>query len=70
MPDNNSKCVTLLNKISKKVVVLGNEGNGVKNETLNLCDDKITIPMSEACESLSVAVAAGIISWEMVRKEI
>lgn len=69
MPDKDSKCVTLLNKISKKAVILGNEGNGVKDETLNLCDEKVTIPMNEKCESLSVAVAAGIISWEMVRKE-
>lgn len=47
-------------KVSSKVaIVLGNEGNGVKNTIIDLCDASIMIEMS-AFESLNVAVAGGI----------
>ena len=69
MPDADSESVTILNEISKKAVILGNEGNGISEKTVFLCDKKINIPMNPNCESLSVAVAASIISWEMSGKE-
>ncbi len=49
-------------------IVFGNEGNGLKKETINACDCNITIPMSKETESLNVSVAAGIMIWEMIKK--
>lgn len=48
-------------------VVIGNEGNGIRNETLNACRYEITIPMNGKAESLNASVAAAILIWEMVR---
>ncbi|MDD6466992.1 MAG: RNA methyltransferase [Erysipelotrichaceae bacterium] len=42
--------------------VLGNEGNGVSDEILSLCDDKIYIEMNRF-ESLNVAIAGGILAY-------
>ncbi|MCR5741420.1 MAG: RNA methyltransferase [Gammaproteobacteria bacterium] len=48
-------------KMDKIVLILGNEGNGVNKELLDLCDHIITISMSRLTESLNVAVAGAII---------
>ena len=50
---------------SKFAFIIGNEGNGVKDDILDLCDDYIYIPMNEACESLNAGVASGIILYEI-----
>lgn len=42
--------------------VLGNEGNGVSQEILAMCDQNLRIEMS-GFESLNVAVAGGIIMY-------
>ena len=44
----------------KNIIVMGNEGNGVTDEILEICDKTYIIPMSKDIESLNVAVAAGI----------
>lgn len=52
-------------KSEKFVIILGNEGKGVSEELLNLCDSYIYIKMNGLCESLNVAVAASIILYEL-----
>lgn len=54
----------------KKVIVIGNEANGVSKEVLDLADGKIKIPMLGKTESLNAAVATGIIVYEYVRRKI
>lgn len=49
------------------VAVIGNEGNGLKAETIEMCNKRITIPMDGRAESLNASVAASIIMWEMVK---
>lgn len=49
------------------IVAIGNEGSGLKPETVSACDKSITIPMTGRAESLNAGVAASIIMWEMVR---
>ena len=49
------------------VAVIGNEGNGLREETVAACDQAITIPMNGRAESLNASMAAGIILWEMTR---
>lgn len=52
-------------KNEKFVIIMGNEGNGVKKEILDKCDKYIYIPMSSKCESLNVGVATSIILYEL-----
>jgi len=55
---------------NKKVIVIGNEGNGVSKEVLEKADQKIKIPMIGKTESLNASVATGIILYEYVRQKI
>ncbi|MBR0351994.1 MAG: RNA methyltransferase [Oscillospiraceae bacterium] len=48
---------------------IGNEGSGLSRELLGLCDNEVIIPMSPSAESLNAAVAAGILMWEVKRRE-
>ncbi len=66
VPDSEAKPVTILSEIEKVLVIMGNEGNGISQNVIDISDIKITIPMLKHCESLNVAVATGIISWEMM----
>ena len=52
------------------IAVIGNEGNGLRPETVAACPLKITVPMAGRAESLNASMAAGIIFWEMVRKDV
>ena len=54
----------------KKVIVIGNEGNGVKKEIQEMADEKIKIPMLGKTESLNASVATGVILYEYVRQKI
>ena len=54
----------------KKLIVIGNEANGVKKEIQEMADEKIKIPMLGKTESLNASVATGIILYEYVRQKI
>lgn len=55
--------------LSKKfVIVVGNEGGGVRSGVRRLCDGAVTIPISKSTESLNAAVAVAIILFEAVRQ--
>lgn len=54
----------------KIAVVLGNEVTGVEQSTIELCDGCIEIPQLGMKHSLNVAVAAGVLLWELVRNRI
>ena len=54
----------------KKVIVIGNEANGISKEVLNIADEKVIIPMIGKTESLNAAVATGIITYEYVRQKL
>ena len=49
-------------------LVIGNEGNGISDELINLADEKLTIPMYGDIESLNAAVSAAILMYEAVRR--
>lgn len=49
-------------------LVMGNEGNGVSKEIMELCDDYLYIEMHPDVESLNVAVATSIILYELDRR--
>lgn len=50
-------------------LVIGNEGNGVSSELIEMADIKVKIPMSGRLESLNASVAAGILMYEAVRSD-
>lgn len=54
----------------KKVILIGNEANGVRKEIQDLADEKIKIPMLGKTESLNASVATGIILYEYVRQKL
>lgn len=44
-------------------LVIGSEGDGVSQLTLNLCDKTVSIPMSGVMDSFNASVAAGILMY-------
>ena len=46
-------------------VVIGSEGQGVRQQILEHTDHELIIPMNEKCESLNAAVASAIVCWQM-----
>ena len=59
-----------LQKISfseKNVLILGNEGQGVRKEILNSTDSNIYIPINDQIDSLNVAVAGSILMYELTK---
>lgn len=63
----NGKDIKTLEKKSKFVIIMGNEGNGIKEHILNMCDEFLYIQVNSKCESLNVGVAASIILYELDR---
>lgn len=49
--------------------MIGNEGNGLKDETASLADKYIRIPMGGKLESLNAAVAAALLMYETRRSK-
>jgi tRNA G18 (ribose-2'-O)-methylase SpoU len=47
----------------RAAILLGGEGHGLDRELIDLCDQRITIPMQQGTDSLNVAVAAGIVLY-------
>ena len=52
----------------KMAVVIGSEGQGVRQEILSSAQVSLIIPMNPHCESLNAAVAATIAMWQMKQR--
>ena len=65
--DSDALSLTECDFSSGAVVVIGNEGNGLPDDVISLCDKKLTIKMQGNINSLNAAMASGIIMWEMLR---
>ena len=52
----------------KTLIIVGNEGNGVTEETLGLCDSVLKIPMRADAESLNASVAGAVMIYEHYRQ--
>ena len=55
--------------VGEMAVVIGSEGQGVRQEILQNADAELIIPMNSHCESLNAAVAATIVMWQMGNAE-
>lgn len=58
----NGKVIDIIKKHDKMAFVLGNEGNGMNQKIIDICDDIAYIPIS-TIESLNVAVAGSIMMY-------
>ena len=63
--DDNSRSVENVDLSGKCAVIFGSEGVGLDASIASFCDERIIIPINAGSESLNVAIAAGIILWEM-----
>lgn len=67
VPDADAEPVTRIDFSGPCVLAVGNEGNGLTNETRTVCSIRATIPMRGRAESLNASAAAAILIWEMMR---
>ena len=67
VPDREAEPITQVRFSSPSIVLVGNEGNGLKPETIRACQRRVTIPMLGRAESLNASVAASLLMWEMMR---
>ena len=49
-------------------IILGTEGEGLEEETIDRCDYTVKIPMAAGVDSLNVAAASAVAFWELGRK--
>lgn len=52
----------------KFALIIGNEGNGISDKIIKLCDEYLYISMKKKCESLNAGVAASILMYEMSKR--
>lgn len=65
-----SKAIGEISFLPSDAIVLGNEGNGISDEILDLCTEKVIIPMHLGTESLNAAAAATIFIWEKQKAQV
>ncbi|MFH1296682.1 MAG: 23S rRNA (guanosine(2251)-2'-O)-methyltransferase RlmB [Bacteroidota bacterium] len=66
--EKGGRSYTSIDFTSPLVLIMGSEGTGISDELLNLCDERISIPLAGEIESLNVSVAAGILLFEIIRQ--
>ncbi len=52
----------------KLAVILGTEGDGLTDQTIESCDYTVKIPMSHGVDSLNVAAASAVAFWQLGNK--
>lgn len=67
-PDSSAEPITKVCMSGGVIAVIGNEGNGVTEQTQSVCR-RITIPMKGRAESLNASMAAAVTMWEIMRQE-
>lgn len=50
-------------------LVVGSEGKGIREKTLELCDFKLRLPMEAGVESLNASVSAALVMYEWRRQQ-
>ena len=65
--DKDADSISDINFSDGSVVIIGNEANGITEETKSAASKRITIKMQGLAESLNASVAAAISVWEMMK---
>lgn len=68
--DGYSKLYNSFEYSSKTIIILGNEANGVSREMLDYSDERVYIPLFGRAESLNVAIAGGILMYQVQSKRM
>ena len=53
----------------KLAIILGTEGEGLMDRTIEMCDYSVKIPMSHDVDSLNVAAASAVAFWQLGKKQ-
>ena len=53
----------------KTVLIMGSEGNGISKLLEEQCDSIVSIPTCGKIDSLNVSVAAGVLLYELYRRQ-
>lgn len=56
-------------KEEKIALVFGNEVKGVRQDVIDLCEGAVEIPQLGTKHSFNISVSAGIVLWELVRRQ-
>ncbi|MCD8004575.1 MAG: RNA methyltransferase [Oscillospiraceae bacterium] len=56
-----------LRAAGRLAVLLGTEGDGLRDDTIALCDYTVRIPMERGVDSLNVAAASAVAFWQLGR---
>lgn len=67
VPSSSAESISNVKFLPGCAVMIGNEANGLTEETKAAAHKKITIPMRGRAESLNAAAAAAIAVWEMMK---
>ena len=67
VPDSNAMKITEYKKSGGAILVIGNEGNGISDDVMSMCNCRLTIPMPGKAESLNAAAAATVCMWELCK---
>ena len=68
--DHSDHHYTMVDYRDPTVLVIGGEAKGLRRLTAEMCDQIVSIPMYGVVPSLNVAVAAGIILFEVKRQRL
>ena len=52
----------------KLAIILGTEGDGLCQETIDACDYTVKIPMAHGVDSLNVAAASAVAFWQLAKR--
>jgi tRNA G18 (ribose-2'-O)-methylase SpoU len=58
----------ILTTIPKLAIIMGTEGDGLPQTTIERADHVARIPMSHNVDSLNVAAAAAVAFWELRKR--
>jgi len=54
---------------TKRALVMGSEGRGIRNKIESLCHDRVYIPQKTDFDSFNVSIATSILLWEFRNKK-
>jgi TrmH family RNA methyltransferase len=60
--------INSIQKLNECLIIIGNEGKGIRDDIYPFLQKKISIPKFGNAESLNAAVATGIILWKLREK--
>jgi tRNA G18 (ribose-2'-O)-methylase SpoU len=61
--DEDAEPLSQVERIERIGLVIGNEGFGLSDETVNICQRKVTIPLHSNVDSLNASVASGVVLY-------